>query len=105
MRALVAAMCTVVLAVAATPAHAGFYEVRACGSVAGGTQNAFAALADPGMSAYSICPPSSGVGTGIVTKASSNGGRAPYGAGAYQVFTAPPGTGSRTSPSTSARSA
>ena len=93
MRALVAAMCTVVLAVAATPAHAGFYEVRACGSVAGGTQNAFAALADPGMSAYSICPPSSGVGTGIVTKASSSGGRASYGAGAYQVFTAPPGTG------------
>ena len=44
------------------------------------------------MSAYSICPPSSGVGTGIVTKATSNGGRAPYGAGAYQVFTAPPGT-------------
>ncbi len=44
------------------------------------------------MSAYSICPPSSGVGTGIVTKAPSNGGRAPYLAGAYQVFTAPPGT-------------
>ena len=76
----------------AMPAHAGIYEVRACGSVAGGAQNAFVPSADTGMSAYSICPPSSGVGTGIVTKASSNGGRAPYGAGAYQVFTAPPGT-------------
>ena len=74
------------------PAHAGIYEVHACGSVAGAAQNAFVAMADPMMSAYSICPPSSGVGTGIVTKATSNGGRAPYLAGAYQVFSAPPGT-------------
>ena len=65
----------------AAPAHAGIYEVRACGSVAGAAQNAFVAMADPMMSAYSICPPSSGVGTGIVTKATSNGGRAPYLAG------------------------
>ncbi len=73
-------------------ADAGIYEVRACGSVAGAAQEAFVAIEGPMMSAYSICPPSSGVGTGIVTKASSNGGRAPYGAGAYQVFTAPAGT-------------
>ncbi len=93
MRLLVAAACTATLAVAvAAPAQAGVYEVHACGSIAGAAQNAFAAAADSMMSAYSICPPSSGVGTGIVTKATSNGGRAPYGAGAYQVFTAPPGT-------------
>jgi hypothetical protein len=42
------------------------------------------------MDAYSICPPRSSVGTGVVTKASSNGGTAPYLAGAFQVFSAPP---------------
>jgi hypothetical protein len=93
MRLAAAAACALVLAVAsAAPARAGIYEVYACGSTAGAAQNAFQAVADSMMSAYSICPPSSGVGTGIVTKATSNGGRAPYLAGAYQVFTAPPGT-------------
>jgi hypothetical protein len=43
------------------------------------------------MEAYSICPPQSAVGTGVVTKATSRGGLAGYGAGAYQVFTAPAG--------------
>ena len=47
--------------------------------------------ADANMDAYSICPPGASVGTGIVTKATSNGGVAAYFAGAYQVFTAPPG--------------
>ena len=93
MRFLAAAAGALVLAMAsATPARAGIYEVYACGSTAGAAQNAFQAVADSMMSAYSICPPSSGVGTGIVTKATSNGGRAPYLAGAYQIFTAPPGT-------------
>ncbi len=91
-RGLASILAAAALLGAAPAADAGIYEVRACGSVAGGAQNAFAASDGPMMSAYSICPPSSGVGTGIVTKASSNGGRAPYGAGAYQVFTAPPGT-------------
>jgi hypothetical protein len=89
------ALIVATLAAACAPApaaHAGIYEVHACGSVAGAAQNAFVAMADPMMSAYSICPPASGVGTGIVTKATSNGGRAPYLAGAYQVFSAPPGT-------------
>lgn len=72
-------------------ARAGQYEVFACGGAAGGAQNAFAPAADSMMSAYSICPPSSAVGTGIVTKATSNGGVAPNGYGAYQIFTAPPG--------------
>jgi hypothetical protein len=72
-------------------AEAGQYEVYSCGGPAGAAQNAFVPSADVMMSAYSICPPSSGVGTGIVTKASSNGGVAPNGYGAYQVFVAPPG--------------
>ena len=38
------------------PRQAGIYEVRACGSVAGAAQNAFVAVADSMMSAYSICP-------------------------------------------------
>jgi hypothetical protein len=91
---MTARLSPLVVAVAAifpVSAHAGQYEVHACGGPAGANQNAFAASADTMMSAYSICPPSSGVGTGIVTKASSNGGIAPNGAGAYQVFTAPPG--------------
>ncbi len=93
MRFLAAAAGALALAMSwVAPARAGIYEVYACGSTAGAAQNAFAAAADSMMSAYSICPPSSGVGTGVVTKATSNGGRAPYGAGAYQIFTAPPGT-------------
>jgi hypothetical protein len=86
-----APLAIVVAALFPSPAHAGQYEVYACGGAAGAAQNAFVASADTMMSAYSICPPSSGVGTGIVTKASSNGGIAPNGAGAYQVFTAPGG--------------
>jgi hypothetical protein len=72
-------------------AHAGVYEVHACGGPAGAAQRAFAPSADPLMEAYSICPPQAGVGTGVATKVSSRGGVAAYGAGAYQVFAAPPG--------------
>ena len=62
--------------------------------------------ADSMMSAYSICPPSSGVGTGIVTKATSNGGRAPYLArGVPGVHARRRAPSSPTSPSTPARSA
>jgi hypothetical protein len=74
-----------------TAAQAGSYDVHACGGAAGSIQQAFAASEDANMDAYSICPPGSSVGTGIVTKASSNGGIAPYFGGAYQVFTAPAG--------------
>ena len=89
--ALAAGVLTLVLAAAAS-SQANTYTVHACGGAAGGGSfEAFVPVADPMMSAYSICPPSSGVGTGVVTKASSSGGRANYGAGAYQVFTAPPG--------------
>lgn len=72
-------------------ADAGTYDVAACGGPAGAAQRAFVATADLLMEAYSICPPQNGVGTGIATKASSRGGLARYGAGAYQVFEAPPG--------------
>ena len=54
-------------------AGAGTYDVYACGGPAGAAQRAFAAAADPQMEAYSICPPQSGVGTGIATKATSRG--------------------------------
>jgi hypothetical protein len=76
---------------ASAPASAGTYDVYACGGPAGAVQRAFAAFADPQMEAYSICPPQSAVGTGIATKATSRGGIAAHGAGAYQVFTAPSG--------------
>ncbi len=73
------------------PAHAGSYDVYACGGPAGSAQNAFVASEDANMDAYSLCPPGASVGTGIVTKATSSGGVAAYFAGANQVFTAPPG--------------
>jgi hypothetical protein len=75
----------------AVAAHAGTYDVLACGGPAGASQRAFVASADANMDAYSICPPGSSVGTGIVTKAMSSGGVAPYFAGAFQVFSAPAG--------------
>ena len=77
--------------VLSTPAHAGSYDVYACGGPAGGVQDAFVPSEDANMDAYSLCPPGASVGTGIVTKATSSGGVAPYFAGANQVFTAPPG--------------
>jgi hypothetical protein len=86
-----AAVVGLALALSSAAAHAGTYDVFACGGPAGAVQQAFVASADANMDAYSICPPRSSVGTGIVTKASSNGGTAAYLAGAFQVFTAPPG--------------
>ena len=89
-RLLLVALVPIAL-LAPAAADAGVYEVHACGGPAGAAQSAFAAAADPQMEAYSICPPQSAVGTGIATKATSSGGIAAYGAGAYQVFTAPAG--------------
>jgi hypothetical protein len=89
-RRLPAAALLVLLALPAS-ADAGTYNVYACGAPAGAIQRSFAAYSDPGLEAYSICPPQNGVATGIATKASSRGGIAANGAGAYQVFTAPPG--------------
>jgi hypothetical protein len=89
MRRLAPIAALVLLAVAPR-AEAGTYDVHACGGQAGAAQHAFTASANPNMDAYSICPPGASVGTGIVTKATSNGGVAPYFAGAFQVFSAPP---------------
>ena len=80
--------------VLAPAAHAGSYEVTACANTTGGVQHAFAAAADRGLAAYSICPNTpSNPASGIVTRASatSGPGSVPYFAGAYQVFEAPPG--------------
>jgi len=76
------------------PAHAGSYEVWACGGAAGAAQNAFASAADPGMAAYNVCPNTpSNPASGVVTRASATAGPAlvPYFAGGYQIFEAPPG--------------
>jgi hypothetical protein len=87
------ALCAAVLAAALCPgaAQGGTYDVLACGGAAGSVQQAFVAAEDANMDAYHLCPPGSSVGTGIVTKATSSGGVAPYLGGAYQVFTAPAG--------------
>jgi hypothetical protein len=89
--ATLAVAAAIALLLPIAEARAGEYAVYACGGPAGGAQNAFVPSADSMMSAYSICPAASAVGTGVVTKATSSGGFARYGAGAYQVFTAPPG--------------
>ncbi|MBA2445373.1 MAG: hypothetical protein H0V49_08595 [Nocardioidaceae bacterium] len=77
----------------ATPASAGFYDVKACYSTPGGgwigNYSWAADVPGPYATAYTACP-----GEGIVTRMSgaNDGSRAPYGAGARHVFTAPPGT-------------
>jgi hypothetical protein len=91
MRARVLVGALLAALVVSTPSHAGSYDVYACGGPAGGVQDAFVPSEDANMDAYSMCPPGASVGTGIVTKATSNGGVAGHWAGAYQVFTAPPG--------------
>jgi hypothetical protein len=82
------------LAAAVPPAVAGSYDVYACVAGGGGAQNAFAAVADPGMTAYSSCPNvPSNPASGMVARASATNGPGwvGYMAGAYQIFEAPPG--------------
>jgi hypothetical protein len=92
---MLALLCVAALAPArAAEARAGSYDVVACGAGAGGAQNAFAAVADPQMAAYNVCPNTpSNPTSGIVTRASAGppGASVPYFAGAYQIFQAPPG--------------
>jgi hypothetical protein len=76
----------------APPAQAGVYDVKACFTTPGGTIGNGSWAPDvpgPYVTAYTACP-----GDGIVTRMSgaSDGSRAPYGASARHVFTAPPGT-------------
>jgi len=79
-----------VLAIGAWPAaaRAGDFTVFACGSYAGGVNNSFAPLADPGMAAYSECP----AGQGITARNSWDGGWSSWLQGAYMIFDAPSGT-------------
>lgn len=88
---------TVLLAVALTlplwalplDADAGEYQVHVCDtSWSPPANDAFAAQADAGMTAYSDCP----AGQGIVVRNAFDGGVTPSGNGAYYIFDAPPGT-------------
>jgi hypothetical protein len=82
------------LAAMPVPAVAGTYDVYACVAGGGGAQNSFAAVADPGMAAYTSCPNApSNPASGMVARASATNGPGwvGYMAGAYQIFEAPPG--------------
>src|SRR3954465_7631755 len=77
-------------AAGASSAQAGWYDVYACGyGPHGYVGNASwgAEVPGPFAAAYTGCP-----GEGVVSRMSIGSGTAPYGAGARQVFTAPPGT-------------
>jgi hypothetical protein len=51
------ALIFVVLTITPRATYAGSYDVYACdGAVAGGANNAFYAVADAGMTAYTQCP-------------------------------------------------
>ncbi len=95
---LVAALslATAILLATCGSARAGWYDVVACSTAAGGAQNAFRAAADPGMAAYNGCPNTpSNPASGIVTRASATAGagHVPMLAGAYQIFEVPSGAG------------
>jgi hypothetical protein len=56
------ALIFVVLSLGSRTAYAGSYDVYACdGTVAGGANNAFYAVADAGMAAYTQCPAPQGL--------------------------------------------
>jgi hypothetical protein len=83
---LITTLTLVTLAAGASIASAGTYNVNACTSSAG---NASWTAEAPGgyATAYTAC-----AGEGIVARMTGGDGTAPYGSGARQVFTAPPGT-------------
>jgi hypothetical protein len=92
-RTLMLALPIVALALSPAAARAGTYQVRAChGDV---PNRAFQAHADPGFLARADCPGVGydGVKTGLVARSvrHGNGGRAAFGAGAWQSFQAPAG--------------
>src|SRR5215208_4060014 len=70
----------------APPAIAGTYQVRACGDAIG-NGSWVPHVSNGYVTAYSSCP-----GEGIVTRMSGGSERAPNFSGAFQEFTAPPGT-------------
>jgi hypothetical protein len=77
------------LAIATASAHAGGYDVQACNaSIAGGANNSFFPVADPGMTAYTYCP----AGEGMVARNVWDNGYTGALQGASMIFDAPPGT-------------
>jgi hypothetical protein len=88
--AAVCALVLILVLLAATPARAGTYDVYACN---GGADNSWAQFADAGMAAYDSCPGNLGsLISGMTARASVGSGAVGYFRGAYQVFSAPPGT-------------
>jgi hypothetical protein len=83
---LITTLTLVSLAAGSSAARAGTYNVNACTGSAG---NASWTAEAPGAyaTAYTAC-----AGEGIVARMTGGDGTAPYGSGARQVFTAPPGT-------------
>src|SRR5947209_1162369 len=83
------AAVAIVAAHAPASAVAAGYDVPACdASVAGGANNSWASLADPGMTAYTYCP----AGQGLVARNVYDGGASGAFQGGYMIFDAPPGT-------------
>ncbi|UTI66132.1 hypothetical protein NBH00_07990 [Paraconexibacter antarcticus] len=77
------------VAVAAPPASANGYDLHACDATwSSPANNAFAAVADPGMTAYSECP----AGKGMVVRNVYDGGTTSAFQGAYLILDAPTGT-------------
>lgn len=76
------------LIAAPAAAHAGGYDVYACDAgVGGGANNSFAAGADAGMTAYTMCP----AGQGLVARNVYDNGATGFLQGGYMIFDAPPG--------------
>src|SRR5690348_784067 len=86
---LLSTLTAIAFVLASTPAHAGWYDVKACMTSGSPSGNASWTSEVPGpyATAYTNCP-----GEGIVARMSGGAGTAPYGAGARNVFSAPPGT-------------
>src|SRR3954452_11133339 len=85
------AVAALAIASAYAPARAdaGGYDVPSCdASVAGGANNSWGPSADPGMTAYTNCPP----GGGLVARNVYDGGTSGGLQGGYMIFDAPSGT-------------
>jgi hypothetical protein len=87
--ALGAALIFIAIAMAVPRlAVAGGYDVYSCNStVSGGANHSWAAVADPGMTAYTDCP----AGQGLVARNVYDGAASSWLHGAYMIFDAPEG--------------
>lgn len=79
------------LALGATSARAGSYDVHACGSSAGFENNAWRASADRGMLAYTKCPARGDLRRGMVVRNKAERGTVRRGRSATMTFSAPSG--------------